>query len=154
MALSDDVQDRIPEQILIEHTNPRDPSATSIDTTLLTQATTSVQYRFQMYAQETYSSGNEYHVELAVHGTLALLRLWGAGDWSSTKDLWEWFRGECEAYKVIGPRARIVPSTNSPLTPSNEDWPAVTIRPWSDPLQFYDIIPRRAQGTVEDFRGS
>jgi hypothetical protein len=152
MTLQADVILRIPDQVLQEVTNPRDPSATAVDTTLLAQACTSVLYRFQMYAQETYSSSNGYHVELAVHGVLGLLRIWGAGDWSSTKDLWEWFRGECAAYRAIGPRARIVPATNSPLTPSNEEWPAATIRPWSDDQQFYDIIPRRRAGTIEDFR--
>jgi hypothetical protein len=154
MALADDVILRIPNQVLIENTNPRDPSATEIDTTLLAQAATSVQFRFQMYAQETYSSLNEYHVELAVHGVLGLLRIWGSGDWGSTKDLWEWFRSECAAYRSIGPRARIVPSTNSPLTPSNEEWPSTTIRPWSDDPQFYDILPNRRSGTVEDFRNT
>lgn len=152
MALSDDVQARVPSQVLIEHTNPRDASAASIETTKLAQACTSVQYRFEMYAQETYSSSNNYHVELAVHGVVMLLRIWGSGDWTSTTAMWEWFRGECEVYKAIGPRARIVPATNSPLKPSNEDWTAETIRPWSDGPQFYDILPRRSAGTIEDLR--
>jgi hypothetical protein len=152
MTLADDVILRVPDQVLIEHTNPRASNATAVETTKLAQATTSVLFRFQMYAQETYDSTNGYHVELAVHGVLGLLRIWGSGDWSSTKDLWEWFKGECEAYKVIGPRARITPTTNSPLKPTNEEWPSEVIRPWSDPAQFYDIIPRRRAGTIEDFR--
>ena len=152
MALSDDVILRVPNQVLVECTNPRNPAATALDATLLAQASTSVTFRFQMYAQETYSSLNEYHVELAVHGVVALLRIWGSGDWTSSKDLWEWFKGECAAYKAIGPRSRIVPSTNSPLVPSNEEWPAGTVRPWSDDPQFYDILPRRSAGTIEDFR--
>lgn len=150
MALSDDVQSRVPPQLLIELTNPRDDTATSIGSTLLTQAATSVTYRFQMYAQETYSSTNNYHVELAVHGVVGLLRLWGSGSWGQSREFWEWFKTECEAYRDIGPRARITPTTNSPLTPSNEEWDSSdTIRPWSDDREFYDITPRRG-GVVDD----
>ena len=150
MTLAAEVQARIPSQVLIELTNLRATNATALDSTVLAQACTSITYRFQMYAQETYSSSNEYHIEICVHGVVGLLRMWGAGAWGPSKEFWEWFKSECEVYKAIGPRARIVPATNSPLTPSNEDWDASsTIRPWSDDREFYDILLRRG-GVIDD----
>jgi len=153
MALVDEVTARVPSQVLIELTNPRDSDETAADATKLAQAATSVQTRFAIYAEEAYSSSNDYHVELCVHGVVGLLQMWGSASWSSAKKFWEWFREECERYKAIGPRARIVPTTNSPYTPSNEEWDATEpIRPWSDDREFYDILSRRG-GVIDDLTG-
>lgn len=150
MALIDDVQKRIPEQVLIEASGPRDSGAEEINLSKLAQAAASVEVRIQMYAEETYDADNDYHVELAVHGVVGLLDLWGSGDPQSVREFWEWFKGECQQYRDIGPRARIQPQTNSPLQPSDEDATGERQYPWADDREFRDILFRRGSTGTDD----
>lgn len=148
MALSDDVQDRIPSQLLKELTNPRDPDATTIDSTLLAKAATDVQARFETYAEEEYDSSVTIHVSIAVEGVVGLLRRWGAGKYGAAKEFWADFREECERMAMTRTRARITPTSSSELTPSDENPDGGTKRPWADDQHFTPLHTRHT-GAVD-----
>jgi hypothetical protein len=144
MTLSTDVQDRVPSAILVGLTNPRGGAApTSIGSTLLTQACTSIEAWFGTYAQEAYDSSVPIHVEVAVKGVVALLKRWGAGEYALATEDWAAFKSECETVKNTRARARIEPATTSELTPSDEVVNG-EVRPFADRTRWAGYLPRRA----------
>lgn len=136
MALTDEVQSRVPSQQLIELTNPRDTTASAIDSTVLAQAASSIEAYFGRDAEESYDSTVAIHVEVCVNGVIALLRLWADGLYEGTQDFWDSFRAECGRVRAVRSRARIEPSTTS-LTNHSTDT-RTTIRPEFDDEQFAD----------------
>ncbi len=147
MALVDDVKLRVPGQTLIEVTNPRGgASPTAIDETKLSQACSSIEARFGIYAQETYSSSVAIHVELCVEGAVSLLRKWGGNTYAASKAWWGEFREECERVAASRARGRIEPSTDSETTPTEENPTGIALRPWADDSAFRGLVPRRPGG--------
>jgi len=73
MALSDDVTSRISSQRLIELTNDGDPTATTIDTTILGLASTDVAAEFELLSSEVYDNSNPVHLAIAVDAVMAKL---------------------------------------------------------------------------------
>lgn len=150
MALSDEVTSRIPSQILIELTNPRDNAATTVDAAKLTAACDAIEDRFAVYAQASYDSTDGSHVEACVLGVLAQLRAWGGGfSDASMKGLTE-FREECERIRGVGARATITPTTDSERTPSDENPTGGVLRPWADRDTFRGIRPRQPGADWDD----
>lgn len=142
MALSDDVIARVPSGMLVALTNPRGGAApTSNDSGWLERACTSIQTWFETYAQEPYDSSVGIHVEVAVKGVVALLKTWGAGEYAMSAESWDAWRLECERVRETRSRGRIVPTTSSELTPSDEVSPGSTVRPWSDPAHLRGLVP-------------
>lgn len=141
MALSDEVIARYPAQVLVEVTNPRDPSASSNGTTLLDQAAASIQNAwFKQYAQQEYDSTDAMHVEVAVDGVMALLFKWGATLRGVARTEWETWVAAARDLASVSSRARIVPTTNSELTPSDENPTGGIVRPWGDPTHFAGLV--------------
>lgn len=148
MALSDDVQSRVPSAILIGLTNPRGGAApTSIGTTLLTQACSSIQTWFETYAQETYSSSVAIHVEVAVRGVVALLKRWGAGEYALASEDWAAFKSECETIRSTRARARIQPQTTGVQVPTADE---AGSKPPFDDTRFREIASTLVAGPDDD----
>lgn len=143
MSLSDDIIARVPEQTLIEHTNQRGSNAGSINTTALDQAATDVQTWFQTYAEEAYDSAAAIHVQVCIKGTMSLLRNFGGQIYGASADWWAAFKEDCTSVRATRARARIQPSTNSKLTPSDENQTGKPLRPWSDDRFFSGLTLRR-----------
>lgn len=148
MALSDDVIARVPSAILIGLTNPRGGAApTSNNSTLLSQACSSIQTWFGTYAQETYSSSVAIHVEVCVKGVVALLKRWGAGEYALASEDWAAFKSECETVRATRARARIQPQTTAVQTPTAED---ANAKPAFDDSRFRDIGSTLSAGPDDD----
>lgn len=144
-ALATAVEARYHEQQLKELTNPRDASATTINSTKLEQACTSVQTYFGTYAQETYDSTVDIHVEVAVRGVVALLQSWGGSAQGVARIKWDAWLEEVKAVRNTRARARIEPATTSELTPSDEVTDGEEVRPWADRQHYRRLLPE--QGT-------
>ena len=150
MALVDDIALRIPAQVLVELTNPDDNTATAQNSTNLAQAASSIQTYFETYAQEAYSSSVGIHVEVAVRGARDLMNEWGSGDRLGSAEFWDKFRFECFTVRDTRARARIVPDTNSELTPSDENPTSDELRPWADSTFFAPLHTNRAASDADD----
>ena len=146
MALIDDVELRIPAQVLVSITNPDDNTATGPKTSALILAVSDIQTYFETYAQEAYSSLVPIHALVCVKGVRELLSSRGGGDRMGSSEFWDKFRLECERVRDTRARARIVPSTNSQLTPSQENQTDGELRPWSDSTHFTPLHTRRQAG--------
>lgn len=144
-ALATAVEDRYDAQILKELTNVRDPSQTSIDSTKLERACTSVQTYFATHAQEEYDATVDIHVEVAVRGVVALLQSWGGAAQGIARIKWDAWLEEVKAVRVTRARARVEPATTSQLTPSEEVDGGEEIRPWADRQHYRRLLPE--QGT-------
>jgi hypothetical protein len=138
MALSDEVALRYPTQILKELTNPRTPSASSVDSTKLAQACTSVQRQFRTYAQMDYDSTLVEHVDVAVDGVVALLQRWGGSSRSIARIKWTDWIEECRALRDTGPRARFRPTSSGNLTKTAE---RPNEKAAFDSARFEDVVP-------------
>lgn len=148
MALIDDVTARVPSAILIGLTNPRGGAApTSNNSTLLTQACTSIQTWFATYAQEAYDSTVGIHVEVCVKGVVALLKRWGAGEYALASEDWAAFKTECETVRSTRARARIQPRTTGVQVPTADD---PNGKPPFDDMRFRDIVPTLTAGPDDD----
>jgi len=146
MALVDDVALRYPSQLLLELTNGRDATASSVDATVLAQAASSIEAYFQTYAEETYDGTVAIHLEIACKGVVGLLRQWSAGTYEGSREFWNDLKEECDRIKGTRSRARIVPSSNSQLAPTDENPTGERLRPWSDDTVFRGLVPRRVSG--------
>lgn len=150
MALADDIILRVPDQVLIEHTNQRDPSATAVDSTALTQAASDVTVWFETYAEEAYDSTVEIHVQVGIRATMSILRDYGGQIYGASTEWWERFEKDCERVRNTRARARIEPSTNSKLTPSDENPTGAPMKPWADDAFFDGLTLRRGgAGTID-----
>lgn len=151
MALADDVALRIPAAALLRLTNPEGGlTPTSQDSTKLAQACSSIEAYFARDAEETYDGTVAIHLEVAVRGVVGLLKEWGAGNHVGSKDFWDGFREECVRVKNTRSRARITPTTNSQLTPSEENPSGEEKRPWADDDLFRGLVPARPSNDDDD----
>jgi len=136
VSLATDVTARIDSQILVEITNKRDVTATTVNATILALACTDVEARFGIYAQTAYLSTNAAHVSIAVEAVEAILREWGGSARALGKEFWADFKSECEMVKDVGPRSHIAPASNGVRTPTADD-PDRT--PTFDDADFEDV---------------
>jgi hypothetical protein len=150
MALIDEVTARIPSQVLIELTNPRDNSASSVETTILGKACDAVEAKFEVYAQESYDGDVTAIVEACVMGVVYQLRQWGSGISEVAEKGMTAFREECERIRGVRARAAITPTTDSKRTPSDENPTGGTLRPWADRDTFRGIRPRQPGADYDD----
>jgi len=121
MALADKVQEVVGAQLLKSITNAYgSTAATSIDSDRLTAVCNQVIARFERVLQPTtFDIDNDEHVELAVEGVVARLKLLmghgGRGAWSAWKA------------DLLAARPRVTPQTNSRYLPTKP--PANSIPP-------------------------
>lgn len=109
MALTDEVIARYSNQDLVNLTNPKSTSATTVDTTRLANAATDVGAYFKIYANITYDNTVATHVALGIEGVVLLLEKYQV---NSRVSLDDWF-GRLRDLAKIGARNRIVPTTDS-----------------------------------------
>jgi len=145
MALEDDVTARLPAQVILEATNPRDATATSNNATKLTNAVADIQEWFETYAQQEYDSTVTMHQMICVQGVRDLLNEYGSGDRVGSAEFWEKFRAKCVDFSERSiARGRIEPTGSSQTVHSTSD--ATTIRPEFDDEQFSDRAPFEPRG--------
>jgi hypothetical protein len=151
--LADAVQARYVGQALAEATRPRDSSASTVNTTRLEQACTSIQRFFPLYAQQDYDSTDDLHVEIAVEGVVALLAKWNGrkgsdGSGGSRFDAWVETMRQLANTTVRGHEP---PVTSSEITRTEEtDGQSSPVRPAFDRSKVSRYTPRR-QGGVDGY---
>lgn len=140
MALADDVQDRLEDQLLIELTNPDDRTATTINATLLGIAVTDVEGAFELYAEIEYDGTEKTHVMLGVQAVRAALEAYNRLGFLGG-DAWDAMKEELRELAGIGARARVTPQTDSVLTRSSERVDQEIVRPWADRQKLRHVTP-------------
>lgn len=132
---------------LIELTNVRDRTATTVDTTAGQDAATSVLALWPAYAQVVYDGTNALHVEAAKQGVIAML--WRRGGSATTIEQVKWDEvfgtdGIITRVRRTGPRGHRVGSSNSGVTSSRETINGQRVRGWSDKDSLPSgYLPRR-----------
>ena len=136
-ALWTDVTTNYESEGLVNLTRPRDPSATTVDTTYGESAAQEAIDLFPLYAQVTYDASDSQHVAVGRHAVIAIL--YKRGGTSSTISEVEWDSvfgddGLMSKLKRTGARGRQGPSSNSGVTQSSElASNGRRVRPWSHP---------------------
>jgi len=154
MPLVDEVTSRVPSQILISLTRPKDETATqSVDTTRLGIACSDAEAEVASYVGVTWAdySSDRRFIRLAVEWVLLILRedqdLGGAGNEKLAAER-EKLEKRAQALAKVTSRDRILPETSSELTiepeveAGEERGPAFTERFW----ERYRPEPRQAGG--------
>jgi hypothetical protein len=151
VALADEVISRYSAGYLAGITNPQDAYASAYDATRLGKACTDVQAEFDkigLLFDVTVAS----HVVTAVEGVIALLkkRTAQSGGFEEWK---EWRDVQLERLRMVTTNDRIVPSSTSKLTPSDENPNNDTFtRPDFDKQSFDNLIPdQRGKSTWPDY---
>jgi len=121
VALTDEVQNRYSAQILINLTNPQNTSATTLDTTRMNNAVTDVQADFKIEAGTTYDNSVDTHVVVATEGVYAKLVLRSGQSGEAGFRLHESYLEKLRRLALITGRDRISPSTDSLLTPTQDE---------------------------------
>lgn len=126
---------------LLSLTNPRNPAASSIDTTTGESAAESVVNLWPVYAQAVYDSADAQHVEVAKLAVIAVL--WRRGGTSTNIERIKWdevfgANGAVESLRNTAARARPGPSSNSGVRQEAETTAdGREVLGWSDP----DALP-------------
>ncbi len=141
MALTDEFEDRYSAQKVIELTNPDNPGGTSKNATRLANAAEDVQADFRIYCGVTFDLTDARHVAVAVEGVeiKLLRRIMTSG--TKLRELEEDYRRRLRALAKVTGRDRVMPTTKSVLTPSDEQTGTETVRPDFDRDHFDDLIP-------------
>ena len=127
---------------LLSLTNVRTRNASAINTTVGEQAATDViNFYFPTLAQQAYDPLDSGHVALCVEGVIALLWKRGGTAQTISRVNWEDWETMAGKFKGVTSRARIVMSTNSQLTPSQEVPTGEQRRPWADRGNFRFNLP-------------
>lgn len=135
---------------LINLTNPRDNSATSIDTTYGESAAQEVIDLFPLYGQVEYDSTSSQHIAVGRRATIAVLYERGGTASSIAEVEWKEVFGDdglLTKLKRTGARARQGPSSNSGVRQKSElTSNGRAVRGWSDPASLpmgRRYMPRR-----------
>jgi len=143
MSLADRVTESMTTARLTELTCGDTTGSTTPDITILGLACTDAEAEFALYVGSAYDEDDAAHVSLAVQGVVLILARYAGG-----RDLtdeyqraWDRWVASCKTLGAAGARARIVPATNSLLTPSTEVESGETVRPDFDREFFADRTP-------------
>ncbi len=116
-------------------TNIHDRAATSVNDTVGVDASQGAINLFPIYAQVDYDETNDLHVEVGKRAVIALL--WERGGTAAQAAKQEWDEvftdGVVERLKREGPRARVIPKSNSGVTQQTE-----TLADGSRPMPWAD----------------
>ena len=112
MTLAADVTARVSTADLVNLTNPKSTSATTVDTTRLGLAVDDVGGYFRVYGNVTYDTSNAMHVPFGVAGVLLVLESYQV---NSRVKLDDWF-GRLRDLAKVTSRNRISPTTDSVKT--------------------------------------
>ena len=151
MPLATHVTDPNTTQYLRQVTNPQNPNATTVNTTLLGFAADDVDALFEVYSGVAYDDANQLHIAVAVDGVISFL-LQRTGQSAAQQRMDTWIAAMRSLSRVEG-RNRITPDSNTLMQPSADDRLTVTPRPAFDDRFFDRVLPGspREGLTVEDF---
>tara|TARA_Y100000310_G_scaffold334113_1_gene413076 strand:- start:2979 stop:3440 length:462 start_codon:yes stop_codon:yes gene_type:complete len=141
MSLTLNVQNRYGTQFLVNITNPADPSATTIDTTRLSNSCTDTEADFKIYAGTTYDDTDARHVTVAVDGVIAKLAIRTGTGGNYARATHEEYLERLRHLALVTGRDRVAPKTDSILQPSTEQVGDEVVRPEFDWRRFTDLIP-------------
>jgi hypothetical protein len=140
MALADEYQGRYSTQRRTEISNPQDSTATTPNTTRENYAITDVQAAFKMRGI-TYDNTIDTHVTTAVGGVEArLLKVTGQ---PGGHESWKEWLDEVKLLSETTSRDRIVPSTDSQLSPTADTLGDI---PVSDRKNFKEYVSDAPEG--------
>jgi hypothetical protein len=139
MALADEFKSRFSLERQIALTNPDLQTATTVDATRLTLACTDVQADFEIYAGTVYDGTDARHVSVAVEGVMLKLMSRMAG--TDPDEMREQWLKRLNSFALVTGRNRIVPATDSILTPTSEQRGTEEVRPDADRGYFDQFIP-------------
>ena len=121
MALADDVQNRVSANLLRELTNQGDTSATTVNTTVLGYAAADAAGEFLVETGLTLDTSKAQHVAAGVIGVLYYLYSYSGIETSTaTKQREQWYRWLSKIDSTEGGGRRLLPSTTSKLSPTEE----------------------------------
>src|SRR3990167_4121506 len=119
MTLLSDYQARYSTQLLTNWSNPQDSTPTTPDTTQEGYAADAAQADFEAVCGVTYSSSNATHVSAAVPLVAAKLQVFTG---HASEEYYDNAIKRCkEIYRLVLGRDRIMPTTNSTLSPTAEE---------------------------------
>lgn len=129
MALSDEVTSRYSNELLVQLTNQGNLSATTVNSTRLAAACTDAAAEFETLTGAEFDVTNAKHLVAGLEGVMMFLhdRAQNGPDAEAHRKK---FESKCEGIRLtIGGNARIAPTTNSLLTPSDEVPEGREVRP-------------------------
>lgn len=140
MPLSTHVQDRYSDQYLVELTNPQNRNATTVNTTLLDNASADVDALFDVYAGVAYDDTDAQHIAVAVEGVIAFL-MRRTGQSAAEARIAAWITSMKDLGKTEG-RNRVTPDSTTRMQPSSDDRLTRAPRPAFDDRSFDSFLPK------------
>ena len=149
MSLSDEVQTRTSEKLLIALTNQDVTGpALSINTDVLDAAVADAQAEFGIQVGVSYDNSIASHVAAGVKGVLYYLQEYTEAETAAQdKRRKRWFSLLSNLAGTVGGEKRILPSSDSPLEPSTQQ---DDTRPDFDRSRWDDMVPDMPHGGEED----
>jgi len=139
---------RLSTQLLVELTNPGEPSETTVNTGVLDAAVADTQAVFLIETGIAYDDTDALHVAIAVQGVLVFLMQYSGITGRNTQQVTErWNRGLIQIATTRGSEQRISPTSNSTLDPSTE---RAGSRPDQDRSRWRGFVPNAVGGGDED----
>lgn len=139
MALWDDVKARYPSPALIALTHPKDPTATSIDDTFGELAADDTEADLEIYCGVEYDGLDARHKAVACQGViLKLMQRSGQFKYTELEEKWE---ARLKALGKVTGNNRVIPATNSTMTPTVDPNIPSPIYPDFDLSRWGAIIP-------------
>jgi len=139
---------RLSTQLLVELTNPGEPSETTVNTSVLDAAVADTQAVFLIETGIAYDDTDALHVAIAVQGVLVFLMQYSGITGRNTQQVTErWNRGLVQIATTRGSEQRISPTSSSTLDPSTE---RAGSRPDQDRSRWRGFVPNAVGGGDED----
>ena len=146
MPLSTHVQDRYSSQYLVELTNPQNRGATTVNTTILDNASADVDALFDVYSGVEYDDTDAQHIAVAVEGVIAFL-MRRTGQSAAESRITAWVSSMRDLSRIEG-RNRVTPDSTTRMQPSADDRLTSTPRPAFDDRRFDPFLPKAPGGGV------
>jgi hypothetical protein len=134
-------------QYLVNLTNPADPSATIVNTTVLDAAADDASADFVIYSGVAYDENPvtnplaSQHIAVGVEGVVAKLALRTGTGGNYARTAHDDFIARLRDLALVAGRDRISPRTDSVLQPTSEQVGTEVVRPEFDWTRFGDLIP-------------
>ena len=139
MSLLLNVVARYGASYLANLTNPETPGATAYDATRLGYACTDVEALFRIHAGVEYSDSDARHVAVACPIVITMLEI-GLGK-IKRREAMDAVVGSLGALGMVTGRAKVIPTTNSGLTPSPDiEGGTLTLAPAFDKDRFEKFL--------------
>lgn len=157
MALIDEVTARIPTQRLINLTNPNDSDATSISNTPLINAIADMGAEFEVLSGTPFDDTDDKHISIGITGVVIHLQKWIQTFTEEVQTAYSLWRDMIEKYRIThGTAKRMLPKTNSQLSPTNPDVTSDgrSKAPMFDSGVFEEMVPNKPASARDDDRGT